>query len=207
MNCKPVLYLLAAALLFSGCDKPTAADPAVPGAAHAAGPYYDVRGQLDSLVRALDARHAGVQKQVSLRGSAPETKQVPQVKWADELQLFYQADINKAALSGAYEVKKVQVGKVQNNLPVGCTEYTYRRKPGYPNASVVLLKIVCGPGHQLRVLYATVEQHNVLFTSKKELLLTCDNDSRLRNIGYTVDGKQKLVFFDPLNFATEAQSL
>ena len=32
---------------------------------------------------------------------------VPAVKWADELQIFFQADINKAALRGAYAVDSV----------------------------------------------------------------------------------------------------
>ena len=204
MNAKTGFYLLplAGALLLGSCDKPQAADPATAGAPHAIGPYYDVRGQLDSLVRVLAARHAPVEKKVSLRGSQPETKRVAGVKWADELQIFYQLDINKAALRGAYEVKRVQ-----DNLPAGCTEYTYRRKPGYPNAPVTSLNITCGPGHQLRGLVAKVEQHNALFASKKELLLLCDNNSGPGSINYRVEGKQKLILFDSLRFATEAQSL
>ncbi len=97
--------VFGALLTLSSCDKGAQApDPAAPGAARPAGPYFDVRGLLDGQIRQLAARHPGAVKEVSLRGSAPESVRVPQVKWADELQIFYQADINKAALRGAYRL-------------------------------------------------------------------------------------------------------
>ena len=106
MSCRTGLFLfVGASLALGGCgDGPTAPDPAAPGAPRPVGPYFDVRGLLDAQVQQLTARHPGVTKHVALRGGAPETVQVPQVKWADELQIFYQADINKAALRGAYAV-------------------------------------------------------------------------------------------------------
>jgi len=93
MSCRTGSFLLAGALLtLSNCSGGgAAADPAAPGTPRTVGPYFDVRGLLDAQVQQLAARHPGVTKQVSARGSAPETVRVPQVKWADELQIFYQA--------------------------------------------------------------------------------------------------------------------
>ena len=195
MSCKPVFYLLAPVLLLSSCDKPTAADPARPGAPHPAGPYYDVRGLLDAQVRQLVARHAGVQKQVSLRGSASETAQVPQVKWADELQIFYQADINKAALRGAYQVDSA-------SLPDGAVRHTYTLKPGHDNAPVAQLAVVQDKATNSLQLAATLRQDNVLFTSQKQLQLTL-RQNQLQ--AYSVSGRQKLVLFDTLRYQAKVK--
>lgn len=141
MSCRTSIYLAASSLLaLAGCGQGTAGpDPAAPGAAHRAGPYFDVRGLLDAQVMALSARHPAVEKQVSLRGGAPETVRVPAVKWADELQIFYQADINKAALRGAYAVDSA-------SLPGGAVRRTYRLLPGHDNAPVLRLAVTSAAG-------------------------------------------------------------
>ncbi|RZK21134.1 MAG: hypothetical protein EOO56_11740, partial [Hymenobacter sp.] len=122
---------VAALACLSSCDRGAATDPAAPGAAHVAGPYFDLRGLLDAQVRQLAARHPAVTKQVSLRGKAPETVRVPQVKWADELQIFYQADINKAALRGAY--------RVDSAAEAGGLRRTYTLRPGHDQVPVTQL--------------------------------------------------------------------
>lgn len=196
MSCRLPLYLTAGALLtLAGCGQSTAgSDPAAPGAAHRAGPYFDLRGLLDAQVQALTARHPGVEKQVSLRGSAPETVQVPSVKWADELQIFYQADINKAALHGAYAVDSA-------SLPGGATRRTYRLRPGHDNAPVLRLEVTSTAG-QPQLIAATLKQDNALSFGQKDLRLTLQNG---RVSQYSVRGVQKLVLFDTLRYATTAR--
>ncbi|MEJ7666191.1 MAG: hypothetical protein WKG07_45100 [Hymenobacter sp.] len=74
---------IAGLALLSGCDKPTRPPTGPRNPPHRAGPYFDVRGLLDAQSAAAHrARRAGVEKHVSLRGSAPATTRVPQVKWA-----------------------------------------------------------------------------------------------------------------------------
>jgi len=196
MSCRLPLYLAAGALLtLVGCGQGTAGpDPAAPGAAHRAGPYFDVRGLLDAQVQALTARHPGVEKQVSLRGSAPETVQVPTVKWADELQIFYQADINKAALHGAYTVDSA-------NLPSGAVRRTYRLQPGHDNAPVLRLEVTSAAS-QPQLITATLRQDNALSFGQKDLQLALQNGQLSL---YSVRGVQKLVLFDTLRYATAAR--
>lgn len=182
--------------LLGGCGGSTAADPAAPGAAHRAGPYFDVRGLLDAQVRQLAASHPGVEKQVSLRNSPAETVRVPQVKWADELQIFYQADINKAALRGAYKVDSV-------GLPGGAVRRTYRLQSGQDNAPVQLLAVTSLAG-QPQLVEAQLRQDNTLFFGKKSLRLTLQQ-GQLRQ--YSVHGTQKLVLFDTLRYHTDATVL
>jgi hypothetical protein len=196
MSCRIGFYAAASALLvLSGCgSNPTAPDPAAPGAARPLGPYFDVRGLLDAQVRQLAARHASVTKQVSLRNGAPETVPVPQVKWGDELQIFYQADINKAALHGAYRTDSVAgVG--------GAIRRIYTAQPGHPNVAVTRLSVL-SVGGQPQEIEATLRQDNVLFSGQKALRMTLQQ-GQLRTYG--VSGTQKLVFFDTLHYQTAAR--
>jgi hypothetical protein len=198
MSCRISLYLTTATLLtLVGCGQGTAGpDPAAPGAAHRAGPYFDVRGLLDAQVQALTTRHPGVEKRVSLRGSAPETVQVPTVKWADELQIFYQADINKAALHGAYTVDST-------TLPGGAVRRRYRLQPGHDNAPVLRLEVTSAAS-QPQLITATLKQDNALSFGQKDLQLTLQNGQISQ---YSVHGVQKLVLFDTLRYATTARVL
>jgi hypothetical protein len=198
MSCRLPLYVSAGVLLaLAGCGQGTAGpDAATPGAAHRAGPYFDVRGLLDAQVQQLTASHPSVEKRVTLRGDAPETVRVPQVKWADELQIFYQADINKAALRGAYAVDSA-------SLPGGVVRRTYRLQPGHDNAPVLRLAVTSAAG-QPQEIAATLRQDNALFFGKKDLLLRLQN-GQLRQ--YSVRGVQKLVLFDTLRYATAARTL
>ncbi|MBD2769327.1 hypothetical protein IC235_15670 [Hymenobacter sp. BT664] len=176
-------------LLLAGCGDTN------PGARPARRPlYFDVKGLLTQQVEQLGRRHAAVTKRVSLRGQAPETVRVPAVKWADELQVFFQADINKAALRGAYAVDSAA-------LPGGLLRYTYTRRLAQPNAPVVRLTVV-QQGATAQEVAATIVQNNPLFSARKQLRFKLQN-GQLRS--YEVVGTQKLVLFDTLHYAAAGQ--
>jgi hypothetical protein len=177
-------WALSAALL-AGCGE---AGPAAPVARRPL--YFDVKGLLTQQVTQLEQRHAAVTKHVSLRGNAPETVRVPAVKWNDELQIFFQADINKAALRGGYAVDSVV-------LPGGLLRRTYTRLPGQPNAPVASLTVV-QQGAVPQEIAATIIQNNPLFSAQKQLRVQLEN-GQLRT--YEVVGTQKLVLFDTLRYS------
>ena len=157
--------------------------------------YFDVKGLLNEQVASLNQRRPAITKRVRLRGEALETARVPRVKWADELQLFYQADINKAALRGAYTVDSVA-------LPGGGQRLTYTRRPGQKNAPVARLQVQCDATGAAHELTATVQQQNTLFSTEKHLTLHLPG-GQLRT--YEVRGAQKLVFFDTLRYVALGQ--
>ena len=182
-------WLLAGAGLLVGCGD------AAPGAPVARRPlYFDVKGLVTQQVAQLAQRKAAVTKRVSLRDNALEIVRVPAVKWADELQIFFQADINKAALRGAYIVDSVV-------LPGGLLRRTYTRLPGQPNAPVARLMVV-QQGAVAQEIAATIVQSNALFSTSKQLRFQLQN-GQLRN--YEVMGTQKLVLFDTLRYSAAGQ--
>lgn len=182
-------WILVGVVLLAGCGD---AGPSAPAVRRPL--YFDVKGLLDQQVTQLSQRHAAVTKHVSLRGGAPETVRVPTVKWADELQIFFQADINKAALRGAYAVDSAA-------LPGGLMRRTYSRRPGQPNAPVARLTVV-QQGTTPQEITATIEQNNPLFSAQKQLRVQFQN-GQLRK--YEVQGTQKLILFDMLRYSAAGQ--
>jgi hypothetical protein len=181
--------LLSSGGLLAACGE---AGPAAPAARRPL--YFDVKGLLTRQVEQLDRRQAAVTKRVSLRGGATEIVRVPGVKWNDELQILFQADINKAALRGAYAVDSVV-------LPSGLLRRTYTRRPGQPNAPVASLTVV-QQGAMPQEVAATIEQANPLFSAEKHLRFQLQN-GQLRS--YEVVGTQKLVLFDTLRYSAAGQ--
>jgi hypothetical protein len=181
--------LLAGVLALAGCGD---AGPAAPAARRPL--YFDVKGLLSKQVELLEQRHAAVTKRVNLRGNATETVRVPEVKWTDELQIFFQADINKAALRGAYKVDSAA-------LPNGLVRRTYTRLPGQPNAPVALLAVT-KRGAVPQEIAATIIQNNPLFSAQKQLRMQLQNGQLRR---YEVVGTQKLVLFDTLRYTAAGQ--
>ena len=181
--------LVVGAGLLAGCGD---AGPAAPAARRPL--YFDVKGLLNKQVAQLAQRHAAVIKRVSLRDNATETVRVPTVKWADELQIFFQADINKAALRGGYTVDSIV-------LPGGLLRRTYTCLPGQPNAPVARLMVV-QQGAVAQEVVATIVQNNALFATRKQLHFQLQN-GQLRQ--YEVVGTQKLVLFDTLHYAAAGQ--
>ncbi|MDO7873432.1 hypothetical protein Q5H93_01725 [Hymenobacter sp. ASUV-10] len=176
--------------LLAGCNS---ADPAGPAGSRVP-LYFDVKGLLDQQVKQLSANSPAVEKHAALRDGAAETVRVPKVKWADELQIFYQADINKAALRGVYKVDSTA-------LPGGLMRRRYTRQGTPPNAPVKEL-VVVSAGTETRLLEADIEQHNTLFDTHKHVQLVLQQ-GHLRS--YEVRGRQKLIFFDDLPYAVSGQ--
>lgn len=152
--------------------------------------YFDVKGFLDTQTKLLTQRRPAVEKQVALRDGNTETTRVENVDWSKELQIFYQADINKPALRGAYEAQPDGAGQV------------YRRKAGIEN--IVDQLQVTNTDPQNGTIEAVLTQDNPLFFSRKTLVLQYSG-GLLRS--YKVQGVQKLILFDTLRYSATVRVL
>jgi hypothetical protein len=158
--------------------------------------YFDVKGYLDAQVARLNQLQPAVEKQVQLRNGRQETTRVTKTDWAKELQIFYQADINKPALRGLYAADAAP--KLQN----GVVRETYALQPGN-DAPVKRLTVEAAQESGVtQQLTATVQQDNPLFYSEKKLLLAVRNGQLTE---YEVRGVQKLVFFDTVRYSVRTR--
>ncbi|OON71067.1 hypothetical protein [Hymenobacter sp. CRA2] len=157
--------------------------------------YFDTQTLLNAQVQRLQRQRPALEKRVMLRDALPETAKLPQPDWARELQLFYQADINKPALRGAYQVL--------TSDSAGFTRRIFRRLPEVDHP-VLALEVVQDDS-VVRELRATLEQRNPLFFSGKKLQLRFGADGLLSD--YEVQGRQKLVGFDTTRYVSSARVL
>ena len=168
-------------LLATACGQQDAA--VRPNPANRKPNYFDVQGFLDAQVTRLSQQQPPVEKQVKLRDGRPETTRVAKTEWSKELQVFYQANINKPALRGAYTVVPVVDGR------------RYQLTPSL-DAPVTQLTVT-GTGQTPDVLTAIIKQDNPLFYSEKRLRLRTHNGLLTE---YEVVGVQKLVMFDTVRY-------
>lgn len=158
--------------------------------------YFDVKGYLDAQVTRLNQLQPTVEKQVQLRDGRTETTRVAKTDWTKELQIFYQADINKPALRGQYAPDVAP--KVIN----GVTRDTYALRSGN-DAPVKRLTVESAwKPSTTEQLTATIQQDNPLFYSEKKLRLAVRNGQLTE---YEVRGVQKLVFFDTVRYSVRTQ--
>jgi hypothetical protein len=186
---RPWLALLG---LLAACGGPTEDATMRTNPANRKPGYFDVKGFLDAQVAQLSQQQPAVEKQVQLRNGQTETTRVVKTDWSKELQIFYQADINKPALRGAYEVTNIN------------SKQQYLRKPG-TDASVVALAVGTSsnqPKAAPETLAAVIQQDNALFYSEKKLLLTMRNGQLTE---YEVYGVQKLAFFDTVRYSVRTR--
>ena len=164
--------------------------------------YFDMKGFLDAQVAELSRQQPAVEKQVQLRDGRTETTRVSNVDWAKELQIFYQADINKPALRGAYAAS----GAAPYSNAAGKAQETYVLKPDM-EATVKSLQVDLLGGaltDQVEEIAAVVRQDNALFYSEKKLRLRCRQG---QITDYEATGVQKLVLFDSVRYVMRVRVL
>lgn len=188
-------WLLPALLLLAACG---AEDASVRPAANRKPNYFDVKGLLDTQIAELNRRQPVVEKQVRLRDGKEETTRVVKTDWSKELQVFYQADINKPALRGLY------APDVPPKAGNGVTRNTYALAHG-SDAPVKRLTVESAQERgATEHLTATIQQDNPLFYSEKKLFLAVRNGQLTE---YEVQGLQKLVMFDTVRYSVRTRVL
>lgn len=185
-------WLALGALLLAACGSEEPSGRTAP--ANRKPNYFDVKSFLDGQVADLNRRQPAVEKQVRLRNGKVETTRVMKTDWGKELQIFYQADINKPALRGAYKVE-------QQGQP-DAARIVYQAN-GTAKAPVTRLAVATAAA-QPQTVTATIKQDNALFYSEKKLLLLVRNG---RIAEYQVDGLQKLVLFDTVRYSVRTRVL
>lgn len=184
---------LAASLLTGACG--------VPGAKSVkTDKYFDLAGLLDGQAVLLYASGARLEKVLVAHGKedkmliSPDS--VGQLK--AELQLFYEADINKPGLEDAYDEEKLpgaygshKVINIAKNKAsrVRRIEYDYEQ-------------------HQLRRIRILVQNKNDIYDLQKEMLLHFEQvGGRERLTSYSISGRQRMLMKPELRFSLSGSIL
>lgn len=175
----------------------TACRPEAPSAGLAPA-YFDLKTFLDGQRNYLESVSPTVTKTVTTGAGPAETQRLARTNWERELSFFYDADLNKPALRGAY-------AEITTRLPNDGTRHTYTRRPGQHGA-VRRLIVDLGPEGAVRQVEAEQDDANMLFRSSRHLLLRCDpTPDHNRLLAYSVDGRQKLIFFAETRYGVQGE--
>ena len=195
MKIKSLLPVFSAVLIMSSCNFVEQDKEAIK-----IDTYFDLAGLLDQQADLWMAR--GVKVEKVLTTNAREETVIVDVtdrkQLTDELNLFYEADINKVGLGDAYIIEELPAVFGQRKLvnsarskkqKVRLLEFNYDQE-----------KLT-----QIRIL---VEDKNSVYTFEKEMLIdfeTIDGEEVLT--GYSITGKQDMVLKSELNFSLKGRLL
>ena len=195
MKIKALLPVFSAVLIMSSCNFVEQDKEAIK-----IDTYFDLAGLLDQQADLWMAR--GVKVEKVLTTNAREETVIVDVtdrkQLTDELNLFYEADINKVGLGDAYIIEELPAVFGQRKLvnsarskkqKVRLLEFNYDEE-----------KLT-----QIRIL---VEDKNSVYTFEKEMLIdfeTIDGEEVLT--GYSITGKQDMVLKSELNFSLKGRLL
>lgn len=160
-------------LLFTACSNPEQKAPS--------GLFFDLKSFIDKQITVLSQQKPVVDKQVGLNNEK-QKQTTRDIDWSRELELFLQADINKAAYQASYQTVR----------PDSLT-YEYRLKPG-EKLPVRYLRIeVDSVSGQPRLVQATLTTKNYLYESVRNLELQAQA-GKLQT--YYIEGFQQLIWLD-----------
>jgi hypothetical protein len=148
--------------------------------------YFSVAAAIDQQAELLALRRAKSLKILQAGNAKPDTLAPQAADWPQELQLFKEADINKPAWAGEYEVRKT------------AEKITYTAKK---NSQPVQLLVISGTPENPDYIEAHLSQANLLYHTGKHLQLHF-KDGVLS--AYRMEGYQKTFFSDTTRYLLAA---
>ncbi|WP_125185435.1 hypothetical protein [Botryobacter ruber] len=186
---RKALYFFGLLIATVACEK-----PAPPTSARAAA-SYNLTDWLQQQTQQLQATQPMVLKSVKTAGKPAETIETSQVNWENELAAFQAVDLSRPALNDLYTESR-------KTLENGNTEITFT-KSEVAATPVQTLQLQVTPSGQLQRLEARVLEKNMLFYSRRNMLLLT-NPANGNLASYRIEGVQKLILGDSLHYYVDA---
>src|SRR5690606_9354463 len=144
--------------------------------------YFLLKDFVKGQINLLD--EVKVRKMTSIKGEVENTEQQMDFDdWRKELDIFIQADINKASLATSYVTEK------------GSDYTVHRLKPG-EKSPIQEIKVAY-KGDEISQISFTSHQQNIFYTSESQGIISVDMATG-KISSYQVSGTQK-VWFLPIN--------
>ena len=161
------------------------------------GVYFDLVELLNDQVEKFGREKPTLTKELSVNGEK-ETRTVKfdsTSQWSEELQLFYQADINKLGLEEAYITQEVSEGAGRNKV----TDTAKTNKPvvrsieyNYLNDNLESIRII-------------MRDENPVYKFEKELFLYFESNRKSPILkSFFINGDQNMLLKAPLNYSLKA---
>ncbi|MGD1840710.1 MAG: hypothetical protein ACFB0B_07420 [Thermonemataceae bacterium] len=147
--------------------------------------YFDLKGFIATQVTYLNEANPTVSKRVVINKKV-QRKEISQVNWQKELDLFNQADINKSSLKDMYEESERQI-KGQRVVT-----YKAKRKSLYTQ----VLKVVFESSSNTIIrIEAKMNAQNYLYCTYRHITLYCtpSKEGKVRLKAYGFEGKQQMI--------------
>lgn len=138
--------------------------------------YFDLKGLIEQQIVLLKTKKPVIEKTIVMSDKS-ENKQIKAIDWTRELELFTQADLNKPAYIGSYQVDSSAIG----------VKYTLKTTENLPIKFLNITKI----GENAMEIEALVSSENYLYQSEKHLKLGL---AKMLITDYQIDGFQKVIF-------------
>ena len=163
--------------------------------------YYDLNRLIDQQLVWLIELNPKIQKTAVLNG-IPESSsmRLDSVQWTRELKIFRDADLNKSRLRQEYRIVE-DLSEPNSNLKISLYEAINKEM-----MEVEYLKIFyVEEEDDLRKLEASVREKNALFSSKKMLYMTFEDNGNgsIKIIHFKIEGQQKMILMDTVKFSLE----
>lgn len=155
--------------------------------------YYDVRGQLNAQLQELSTASAHLNKSTQVDEVVEEAKLQPDsAGWRRELDIFFQADINKPVFKNLYNDSSFH----QSDTLVRVYQSKEKRETG-----VNYLKVYQMPEGVTAKLEAEFSEKNNMYTSERlmQLFFIPSGDS-IRLSHYRISGLQKMILKDAVKY-------
>jgi hypothetical protein len=185
---------LSALLLFEACQPRQQGQPR-----HMM--YFDLAGFLDAQGAYLDSVPSEIKRLNSINGNQEEVS-LTQVNWSREMNYLYEADLNRPSWQGSFRSDSLFA-------PDGLLQ-SVRYTPLDEDLPVQLLSIHYNAvSTQIESIEATVKDKNMLYDAGRtmRLQLLPDASGKNRVSSYSIEGRQKVIFQDPVTFEVAGRIL
>jgi len=189
----PYLFILIILFCLPACSSKKAEENKITA-------YYDLKGLLDQQLLVLSKEKPQLQKGVFLDGERDsKLLQVDQKTWRNELDAFYNVDINKKDLVGQYHTKTGEeeglkwlryIASDPEKVAVNQLTIYYIDNPKLPSR----IEIFTGKNNQLYSLQKSLE-----------LQFEGETSEDLRLTSYEIGASQKVVLQDSMQFEVKGQ--
>ncbi len=151
--------------------------------------YFDIKGLFLGEINKLSKEKPIINKSVEINGKK-ETKTISEIRWEKELDPFVQADINRAAYLGSYEITETDT----------TVRYLLKKEAKLPIYSIWILKKK-GTNEVLNIDIASADE-NLLYNWQKAISANFV-DGKLKT--YAIKGSQKIWVFEEEKYSIIAR--